>query len=71
VIAFIAWLELPDTTHQKAGAIIKAHERFEQDFVGKMPDSVAHGDEALKSQWLFLQAAVCPDLPRGFSGALR
>ena len=71
VVAFIAWLQLDAQTRQKAVEMIKKHERFNQDFVNRMPVSVAASSQSVQDQWFFLQASVWPDIARGFSGQLR
>lgn len=63
VIAEIAWRQLDETTRSACVSLIKQHPRFEQDFLGWMPDSVRSGTEQLRDHWIFLEAACWADYP--------
>jgi hypothetical protein len=64
VVAYVAWLQLDNETRAKAVELIKQHERYEEDFVERMPPSVADGSQETKDQWSYLQAATWPDIAR-------
>jgi len=64
VVAFVAWMQLDADTRAKAIELIRQHERLDEDFIDKMPASVASGTQELKDQWIFLQAAAWPDVAR-------
>ncbi|WP_428305455.1 S1/P1 nuclease [Lacipirellula sp.] len=60
VIADIAWQQLDDDQRHDIVAILRRHPRFDNDFARQLPADV---DE---NRWIFQQAAVWPDLARGF-----
>lgn len=66
VIAEIAWRQLDESSRKNYVSLIKQHPRFEEDFVGWMPDSVRDGDDALRDHWIFLEAACWADYPSGY-----
>jgi hypothetical protein len=68
IVNFVAWLQLDPDTRMEAIELIKQHERFEEDFVDRMPTSVANGTQELTDQWIFLQAAAWPDVARNIPG---
>jgi hypothetical protein len=70
LVALVAWEALDDSTRTALIRILKAHERFGADFKDLMPEAV-NGDTAAKNRWLFLQAAVWPDLAASFKGTLQ
>jgi hypothetical protein len=57
IIASIAFRQLTPEEQDKVIAILRNHPRFEEDF--------SENDD---SEWLFQQAAIWPDIARGFSG---
>lgn len=63
VIASIAWQEMNPPARVYVAAVLRRHPRFAEDFSKQMPAGVADEDE-----WIFGQAAVWPDLARGFAG---
>ena len=71
VIASIAFLRLDPDRRLEIANRIRKHPRWEQDFAAKMPDVVKDGDEQIQAEWIFQQAAVWPDMPRGFRGEVR
>jgi hypothetical protein len=64
IVNYVAWLQLDDPTRTEAIELIKEHERFEEDFIQRMPPSIADGPQELKDQWVFLQATAWPDIAR-------
>jgi len=44
--------------------ILRAHPRFQEDFLAEMPDDVSNSSEARRNEWLFSQAATWSDLVR-------
>lgn len=68
IVNYVAWLQLDEDTRTKAIELIKEHERFEEDFIERMPPSVAGGPPESKDQWAFLQAATWPDIARSLPG---
>ncbi len=71
VIASIALRRLTPAEQKKVLAILNSHPRFDDDFDGEMPDAIASGSVPDQNEWLFQQAAVWPDIARGFSRGLR
>ncbi len=67
VIGLIAWDQLDEATKRSAVALLKAHPRYEQHFLGRMPENVWSGSPAEQEQWLFAHAGTWPDLVRGKS----
>ncbi len=67
VIDLIAWEQLDEATQASAVALLKAHPRYEQHFLGKMPENVWSGSPAEQDQWLFAHAGTWPDLVRNRS----
>ncbi len=69
IVASIAFLQLTPAEQKKVADLLASHPRFDEDFTDKMPDDVSTGDDATKREWLFQQAAIWPDLARGFQAA--
>jgi len=65
IVASIAFSRLTEDQRAKVIAILREHPRFEQDFAA--PPGLA--DDAARGEWLFQQAAIWPDIARGFRGA--
>jgi hypothetical protein len=61
-IAAFAYDTLPRATRAELVALLREHPRFQQDFVPQMPAQLAREEE---ERWIFLWAAVWPDLARG------
>ena len=66
ISALIAFEHLPTDVSDKIVTLIKAHPRFNSDF--KMPIHVKKSSKETQNKWVFMQAAIWPDLARGFSG---
>jgi hypothetical protein len=62
VVADIAWEQLSPKRQKEIVDILRRHPRFDEDFAKEMPSDV---DE---DRWIFQQAAVWPDIARGFKG---
>jgi hypothetical protein len=71
IVASIAFRQLTPAEQQKVVAILEAHPRFEADFVKRMPAEIAKAPDALRHESLFQQAAVWPDMARGFAEPLK
>jgi len=65
----IAYRQLTPDQQAKIVAILKNHPRWDEDFKSKMPAELT--TEAEQNEWVFQQAAVWPDMARGFNGADR
>ncbi|MBI1914414.1 MAG: S1/P1 nuclease [Planctomycetes bacterium] len=71
IVASIAFRQLTAEEQAKVVALLKEHPRFAQDFKAKMPEEIASGSEPEKNEWIFQQAAIWPDLARGFPEGLQ
>jgi hypothetical protein len=60
VIADIAWEELDAPTREQIVDTLRRHPRFDEDFAKQLPA------DAEEDRWIFQQAAVWPDMARGF-----
>jgi len=65
IVASIAFARLSPAEREKVVAILKEHPRFKQDFLDEIPSELGDSD---KSEWIFQQASVWPDMARGFKG---
>jgi len=54
----------PDTAAELMG-ILRAHPRYQQDFIDQMPAYIDGDNEEQMTQWLLGQAAFWPDIARG------
>lgn len=68
VTASIAWPHLTVPTQTALIALLEEHHRFTEDFETEIPGDLDGGERA---KWLLGQAAIWPDIARGFSGANR
>jgi hypothetical protein len=71
LVALVAWEALDESTRTALIRILKAHERFGADFKEMMPMPLDRADTATRNRWIFLQAAVWPDLASTFKPALQ
>jgi hypothetical protein len=62
-IAAYAYDALPERTRSSWVALLRQHPRFEHDFLAQLPADVRTPAE--QARWIFLWAAVWPDLLRG------
>ena len=65
IIASIAFRKLTAEKQQKVAVALARHPRYQEDFIDKIPDEV---EEDSRNEWLFQQAAIWPDMARGFRG---
>lgn len=63
--ASVALHYLSDNTKTQLLTLIQQHPRFEEDFIQRMPTSIARGDQQTQLNWLMGQAAFWPDIARG------
>jgi hypothetical protein len=66
--AEVAWELMSSDTREQFITILRAHPRFEQDFLAAMPDALKSTDADTQARWLLGQAAIWPDMARGFEG---
>jgi hypothetical protein len=71
LIAEIAFDLLSDGDQQHFVEILRAHPRFKEDFVSRMPDAIATATESEKARWLFAQASIWPDIIRNLGEEIR
>lgn len=69
--ALIAWEQLDADGRAAAISLLHRHPRFAKDFRAQVPARVAAGGPQRVNRWLLGQAAVWPDLARGYQGSLR
>lgn len=69
IIASIAFRQLNADQRAAIVELLAHHPRHAQDFRSAMPADVAAGPAELCDEWLFQQAAIWPDLARGFPEA--
>lgn len=69
IIATIAFRQLSAAEQQAVVALLKPHPRWQADFVEWMPDHLPTSEAAEQAEWIFMQAAVWPDLARDFEDA--
>jgi hypothetical protein len=69
IVGSIAYRQLTAEQQTKLVAILKKHPRWDEDFKSKMPEELTA--EAEQNEWIFQQAAVWPDIARGFQGEAR
>lgn len=67
VIDLIAWSQLSEDDQEAAVSLLKDHPRFEQHFLGRVPDNIWNASEAEKDQWIFAHAGTWPDIVRSKS----
>jgi len=60
--ASIAFDAMSSEEQESVIAVLRAHPRFEEDFLSHMPDSVARGTQVDRGRWLLGQASIWPDL---------
>jgi len=64
--AYVAWELFSSQERLALFDILQQHPRFEQDFLDVMPVNVMVGSDLDKARWAVGQAAVWPDIARGF-----
>ncbi|MGC4002629.1 MAG: S1/P1 nuclease [Pirellulales bacterium] len=70
VVASIAMRRLSPEDRETIVEILSHHPRFKEEFQDRMPADVRE-NAALKTEWLFQQAAVWPDIVREYKGETR
>lgn len=67
IVARIAWDELTRAQQVFASELLVRHPRFAEDFAARMPPEIAArpADDARRQQWVFMHAAIWPDLLKG------
>lgn len=70
-VAAIAWSLLPGPSRAKVAALLAQHPRYREDFLAVRPAYLQHGSQAARDQWLFMHAAVWPDVARELPDAIR
>jgi len=66
--ADVAWALMSVDTREQVMMMLRAHPRFDEDFVDTMPDDIKAADSNTQAQWQLGQAAIWPDIARGFEG---
>jgi hypothetical protein len=69
IVGAIAFRQLSPEQQAKIVAILKNHPRWQEDFQAKMPADLKSEEE--QHEWIFQQAAIWPDMARGFEGEAR
>jgi len=64
VVANIAYDRLDPATRTGIVEVLRKHEDFKKHFADLMPDEIRSGDTPGQERWIFLQAAIWPDLIR-------
>ena len=68
VIASVAFQRLTPARRLELADRIRNHPRYDADFAAKMPDEVKTGDDQIRAEWIFQQAACWPDSVRSLKG---
>jgi len=66
--AYLAWEQLDHADRSFWLQVLEKHPRYQQDFINAMPNAIQRLPPNEQQRWLFGQAAVWPDLARGFQG---
>ncbi len=69
IIAAIAWRQLRPNQRQDVLRLLSHHPRYEEDFLNQRPETLTDEDD--RHEWLFLQAAVWPDMARGLPESIK
>jgi hypothetical protein len=64
VVANIAYDKLEPATRAKIVSVLRKHPDFDNRFGPKMPEDIRKGNAEDQDRWIFLQAAIWPDLVR-------
>ncbi len=70
IVASIAYRQLSPEERAKLAQWIAGHPRFQEDFAKPMPAEISK-DEKARPEWLVQQAAIWPDMVRGFDDSLK
>lgn len=71
LVALVAWEALDEPSRTALIRLLKQHERFGADFKDMMPMPLDDADAATRNRWIFLQAAVWPDMAATLKTPLR
>ncbi|HET6422397.1 MAG TPA: S1/P1 nuclease, partial [Planctomycetaceae bacterium] len=63
IIAAIAWRQITPRQRLEILDLLSHHPRYRADFQEKLPEKLTDAED--QREWLFLQAAVWPDIARG------
>jgi hypothetical protein len=66
--AYLAYDQMSTAEQAHWSTVLRAHPRFRQDFIDAMPADIARLSVAEQQRWQFGQAAIWPDIARGFQG---
>jgi hypothetical protein len=69
--AVIAFDLLSEAQPQHVSTILRAHPRFREDFVARMPNAIANAAKHDQARWLFAQASIWPDIIQGLGEEIR
>lgn len=69
--AEIAFDLLSEAQQQQVTTILRAHPRFREDFVERMPRQISNASEHARARWLFAQASIWPDIIQGLGDEIR
>lgn len=69
IIATIAWRQLTPQQRQNVLGVLAHHPRYVADFREAMPDNLSDPED--RHEWTFLQAAIWPDIARGYPEELK
>ncbi len=64
IVGSVAFRQLTPAQQAAIVSILKHHPRFNEDFESQMPSDLKTPEE--QNEWLFQQAAIWPDIARGF-----
>lgn len=65
---YVAWETLSPEIRAALHEMLQQHPRYQEDFLDQMPAAVMLATEEEQVRWLLGQAAIWPDLARGFQG---
>lgn len=63
---YVAWEALPWEAREALHEMLEQHPRYQEDFLEQMPTAVLLGSEEEQARWMLGQAAIWPDMARGF-----
>src|SRR5262245_4093128 len=64
IVASIAFKRLTTQEQTKIANLLKNHPRFDDDFKPQMPSAIAAANKATQNEWIFMRAAIWPDVAR-------
>lgn len=68
VVALIAWEQLSPAERTAMSSLLRKHPRFSQDFAGPLAQQLGNNaSQNEQDRWILCQAAIWPDIARGFS----